>query len=228
MKSALKIIVSIFFVTNFCVCKTAKPESMLENKSKSPIFVFGYGSLINPKSVNKTLSREIVISDLIPCSLDGYIRTWDVKDDILSVQLNKQVHGVFLNLQKAHGKNVTGVIFEVTEQEFEKMKIREKNYDYVDISGHIHLLEKAGQKKSPADVVYTFIAKPAFIASAADTNTFIMKNYINIIEEGLLNYDEEFQEKFRLSMGIMSFPILEGAYTFLDPEQRKALEKNKK
>jgi cation transport regulator ChaC len=220
---------SALVIILFNACNKNKIQLMTgQQNTDTPIYVFGYGSLINPKSVNKTLKRDIIISDLIPCFLTNFVRSWNVKDSIMSEELNQPIEGVFLNITESLQSEMNGVIFKVTNDEFEQMKLREKNYNYIDISDKIKIYSSQNDNSKLNGVVYTFIAKPNYIANKLDTNCYVMQNYIGIIEDGLSYYDDAFKKRFEATTAKIEFPILKGKYTFLDLGQRNALENNKK
>ena len=66
------------------------------------------------------------------------------------------------------------------------------------------------------------------IAKQNDKNSFIPLKYIDILNEGLKNYDESFVNNFKICLQNMPFPIKEGTYTFSDPIQHNAATQGKK
>ena len=100
-------------------------------------YVFGYGSLMNPKSIRKTLPGERAVE---PARLLGYQR-----------KINAPVDGyLYLNIVPRAEKKVEGVIIPVTDKELQQLKKREVGYGCVDISNS---LERRKRRNT-----YTFIA----------------------------------------------------------------------
>ena len=76
------------------------------------ISVFAYGSLLNPKSLKKTLSGNRVTEQ---ASLLGFQR-----------KINAPVSGyLYLNIVPRSGKKVQGMLISVNAQELEVLKLRE-------------------------------------------------------------------------------------------------------
>lgn len=101
------------------------------------ISVFAYGSLLNPKSLKKTLSGNRVTEQ---ASLLGFQR-----------KINAPVSGyLYLNIVPRSGKKVQGMLISVNAQELEVLKLREPGYGCVDVTKKIEIQGKG--------VVYTFIA----------------------------------------------------------------------
>ena len=89
------------------------------------MYLFGFGSLINLKSAQKSFTRVLSQDDLIPIEIKSYKRVWNSIENI-KFEDNKEINGVFLNLQKDENASVNGVIIKITQSEFEILKLREK------------------------------------------------------------------------------------------------------
>ena len=83
-------------------------------KGDSTTYVFGYGSLMSPESIAESLQdREIRLTDLIPCRLDGYIRRWNACVPYIiedSAGRESTVDVVFLNIERRDGAFVNGTL----------------------------------------------------------------------------------------------------------------------
>lgn len=191
------------------------------------IWVFGYGSLMNPASVNKSLKRTLASHELAPCLLEGYVRVWDVQEDILSEKLKRPIKGVYLNIQERPGALLNGVLLQLSAAEFEQMTFREKNYLPVSVGENIRPFLPDDPRFPPAGPVFTFIARPECIARPGSPDTYIMQKYIQLIEDGLAHYPGSFRLKYQESTESFGFSLLDGGYTFLDVRQQKALEQKK-
>lgn len=101
------------------------------------IYVFAYGSLLNPKSLQKTLPGNQTTKHGI---LLGYQR-----------KINAPVNGyLYLNIISQRDKKLSGMLINVTERELEVLKLREPGYNCVDVSDRIEIRMKG--------IVYAFIA----------------------------------------------------------------------
>lgn len=99
--------------------------------------MFAYGSLLNPKSLKKTLSGNRVTEQAV---LLGFQR-----------KINASVSGyLYLNIVPQSGKKVRGMLISLTAQELEVLKLREPGYECVDVTDRIEIPAKG--------VTYTFIA----------------------------------------------------------------------
>src|SRR3989344_6762691 len=78
-------------------------------------YIFGYGSLMNPKSLKKTLPGKRSVRKVI---LLGYQR-----------KINARVNGyLYLNLVPSIGYKVEGILIYLNQKEFNKIKKREIGY----------------------------------------------------------------------------------------------------
>lgn len=103
--------------------------------------VFGYGSLLS-RAHSSPDSRPR------PVHLDGFRRAWNIAMDN-SVDLpgykyyrdpfgrRPRLFVTFLNLVRAPGHRVNGVLFEVTAQELRALDVRERNYERIDVTQHV-------------------------------------------------------------------------------------------
>ena len=84
-------------------------------------YVFGYGSLMNPSSLQKTLPGAKIFAG---ASLLGYRRKINAPvDDYL-----------YLNIVASKGWKVEGVVIKVSEQELRLLQTREVGYQCLDVS----------------------------------------------------------------------------------------------
>ena len=111
-------------------------------------------------------------------------------------------------------KSIYGVIIKITQEELEVLKLREKNYSCITISSNNIL-----NKDFKDDLIAFMTTNEEKIAKQNDKNSFIPLKYIDILNEGLKNYDESFVNNFKICLQNMPFPIKEGTYTFSDPIQ---------
>ena len=98
------------------------------------MYLFGFGSLINIKSAQKSFKRTLNKEDLIPIKIKGYERVWNAQESIRFE--NIPTNGVFLNIKKNPTQTIYGAIIKITPEELEVLKIREKNYTCITISSN--------------------------------------------------------------------------------------------
>ena len=186
------------------------------------MYLFGFGSLVNIKSAqNSFKNRELKKEDLIPVKIRGYKRVWN---SIESICFEKEiVNGIFLNIQKDENSYIFGVMIKISEEEFEVLKLREKNYSCVTIKK-----EDTFNQNLDEDLIAFMTTKEDKIAKIGQENCFIPSRYIEIVKEGVKNFSKEFQDNFEDIFSNFPFEIKEGIYTFSDPIQNQAAKNSKR
>jgi len=180
------------------------------------MYIFGYGSLVNINSAQKSFKRELKDKDFIPVVLNGYKKSWNSIEYIVFEDEDKISNGVFLNLTKCENSKTVGVLLEITKQEFEFLKLREKNYSCIE------LFSKNIDGFNSDQKIYTFVTtNKRKIANIGQKDCVIPKKYIDLLENGLSIYSEDFRKKFINSYSNFPFKIKEGRYSFSDPIQNK-------
>jgi hypothetical protein len=176
------------------------------------MYLFGFGSLINLTSAQKSFKRVLTQDDLIPVKIKGYERVWNA---IESIQFEDElVNGVFLNIQKNQNSILDGVVIELSPEELEILKLREKNYSCITIESKDIL-----NRDFKSDLIAFMTTNEKKLAKIGDLNTFIPAKYIQIIKEALKNYDDDFVKGFETSLENYPFSLKEGSYIFTDPIQ---------
>lgn len=186
------------------------------------MYLFGFGSLVNIKSAqNSFKNRELKKEDLIPVKIRGYKRVWN---SIESICFEKEiVNGIFLNIQKDENSYIFGVMIKISEEEFEVLKLREKNYSCVTIKK-----EDIFNQNLDEDLIAFMTTKEDKIAKIGQENCFIPSRYIEIVKEGVKNFSKEFQDNFEDIFSNFPFEIKEGIYTFSDPIQNQAAKNSER
>jgi len=185
------------------------------------IYVFGYGSLISAESASRTLRRKISLSDLIPVYLLSYKRGWTLKDKVSSARLAREIDAVFLNIEKAPGKMLNGVLIKVNEGELENLRIREKNYDTLEVTSLIKFTNEVSI--DPASKVFTFVGKDAYKIYHADEDSFIMSRYVDIVLTACERLGESFRREYDETTESAHFRVIDGNYSFVDLKQSKSV-----
>lgn len=175
------------------------------------IFVFGYGSLMNKKSLATTLGRNINSSDMICAALSGYRRVWNSHAQIKDPSTGAAMDALFLNLEDSRSSQVNGILIEVNDVELNKLKIREKNYELIELDVKLINPPRAGA------AVLTFIDydTPRFGRGCA----VIAQKYIEKVDASVSEFGTDFANSFWSSTEPPSAPFFEGDYRFVDPGQ---------
>jgi len=123
------------------------------------MYIFGYGSLVNPKSLQKTLPGKSIAKHI---SIIGYRRIFNVP-----------VFGyLYLNIKPEPNTKLDGVLVSVSDEELIKLKKREKGYSCIDITNAL--------SENTECPVYTFIAPEQKYPDMK-----ILQSYINTCLAGI-------------------------------------------
>jgi|UniRef100_UPI00404862B8 hypothetical protein len=180
------------------------------------MYLFGFGSLININSAQKSFDRKLNQNDLIPVKIKGFKRVWNSIENI-KFEDEKEVNGIFLNIQKENNSFVNGVIIKITQEEFDILKLREKNYSYIKIEAKNIL----GYEIDEEYAIAFMTTNSEKIAKTGDENCFIPSKYIDILTQAFEYYDNEFINEYKNSLENFPFPLKNGKYSFSDPIQNK-------
>lgn len=149
-------------------------------------YIFGYGSLVSPEDVFRTLGRRVEL--IYPVQLRGWVRDWGVVVDITKTHrtfdLNEDcpTHIAALNIRRPEpGERPTdpnGVLFEVTDDDLAKIDIRERCYERMDVTGDI--------ADGPEDaIIYAYSGLEAhLLIRGEDLEVVIPKPYQDIVVRG--------------------------------------------
>ncbi|HYR10892.1 MAG TPA: hypothetical protein VEQ60_24140, partial [Longimicrobium sp.] len=82
--------------------------------------------------------------------------------------------------------------------------------------------------ESPADGtlpldsrVYTFVSKPEFKVRDGEAGLFVMDRYVRMIDEACAQLGPRFAREYIASTAHVTYPRINGPYTFVDEEQAK-------
>ncbi len=185
------------------------------------MYLFGFGSLINLASAQKSFKRVLSQDDLIPVKIKGYERVWNALE---SIQFEEEkVNGVFLNIQKNENSILNGVVIEISQEELEILKLREKNYSCITIKSSDVI-----NKTFDSDLIAFMTTNEEKLAKIGDVNTYIPNKYIDVVKEALKNYDDDFVKGFEKTFQNYPFVLKEGSYIFTDPIQNKVAREGMK
>ena len=74
------------------------------------MYIFGYGSLVNINSAQKSFKRELKHEDFIPIVLNGYKKVWNSIEYIIFENEEEVSNGIFLNLEKNENSQTNGTL----------------------------------------------------------------------------------------------------------------------
>jgi hypothetical protein len=181
-------------------------------------YLFGYGSLINLESASRTLKRVLSKNDVFITRLNQFQRNWLLWDNVFSEHLQKEVKGVFLNVSVSKEEYLNGLIFELSDEELGYFKLREKNYDCLDVT---ELVEIENFNYNVKFKVFTFAGKPDCLLNNSE-NSFIFERYIQIVNSGVTQFGDDFKKEFEKTTVLNNLPKIEGPYSFVDNKQQQA------
>ena len=174
-------------------------------------YIFGYGSLINPASISKTLGRKIQKEELIIGTLPNYRRTWTVpvKVKIPSYPNQEFYEALFLDLTEMKGNSCNGVLIPIIESTLPDFDEREKQYE---------------RKKVTVQTEQGSIDSFAYIAPSHKKTQkgIILQKYLDLVKNAVFQYSLEFQKEYWKSTDQYPPTVIEGDYQFYDPDQNKA------
>lgn len=175
------------------------------------IFIFGYGSLINPRSIPVTLGRKVETDELIVSTLRGWERRWRCFAEVVFLRHGRRTLA-FLDVRKAKDTSCVGVSIEVTRQELEAMDDRELFYRRVDVS--------AGVWPPLPGRVFTYSCQGSRMTEPTVAAVSIW--YTQIIEAGLRYWGRGFTALFEASTVPHQLELIGGKYRFLEERQNRA------
>jgi hypothetical protein len=178
------------------------------------LFIFGYGSLINRESAERTLKRHVSFNNAI---LLDYRRDWSAR---CAVKVNGQsINAAFLNIKRRPGSYVNGVCFEISEDELESMKRREKNYTCIEVSRNNLLIQpKLGiaQEYNSRSSIQTFIYN-----HEVSDKEILLTVYKKKVLDGCLAMGNDFLIRYLATTDQTENESIDGDYIFSDPEQEQ-------
>lgn len=175
--------------------------------------IFGYGSLINPRSAEKTLGRSLCRHQMGCATLPGYLRSWTAPDCVKLQSSDNQIHpcdALFLDLTAYETRSCGGIAIEVCERELRMLDIREQGYERSLVE-----LRCSEGKTIPA---YAYMIPEA----EKFHHGVILARYKQMIDEALRDYPGSFAQRFWQDTLPSENPVIEGEYIFMHKAQNKA------
>ncbi|MET0908491.1 MAG: gamma-glutamylcyclotransferase family protein [Ilumatobacteraceae bacterium] len=130
-------------------------------------WVFGYGSLVDPASLGRTLERRVTAGvDFLEAELAGWGRRWNYGVGHVS-GLWRTSDGrvidegviVALGLVASPAERVNGIVARVSDLELAALDVRERDYDRVTVTGAVTVSGDVGTD----DRVVTYVPRPSAV-----------------------------------------------------------------
>jgi hypothetical protein len=149
-----------------------------------------------------------------PARLAGWSRGWSqARDNLGSEKTFARTDGTTppyclgLNVERRAGPGPNGVLLEVTEEELDRLAVRELRYDPVDVTAEIAI---AAGGPPAFERVVTFIAKPVNYAETPPEGAIILASYARAVEAAFEALGRGQLELFRETTGPPPVEVVEG------------------
>jgi hypothetical protein len=172
--------------------------------------MFGYGSLLLQRSMEKTLGKPYN-RPRAQAWLAGWRRSWDVlmPNDNFYELLNGggefvPQNIIYLNVRPSLGDSVNGLVYVVDAEELEGFDRREWIYDRQTITSALRGVTIAGGE------AYVYVAKSQWLVPKGCTRDYaaVRQTYIDIVTEGLESLGPEFRSGYEHSTDTVPFHLV--------------------
>jgi dephospho-CoA kinase len=152
-------------------------------------WVFGYGSLVSPMSLARTLGRPVPTDrDWVLAVLRGYGRRWNYGSR--SVRADWEIDGrpvergliVALGLVDAPGEWCNGAVAAVSDDELALLDRRERDYDRVDVTDRIDPAGTISGVPSPAPPRKSAVPRIVGVHSGRPARASSKRNHSAIVK----------------------------------------------
>jgi len=161
------------------------------------VSIFGYGSLLNKKSFEKTLGTEIAEDKFQVTYLHDYVRSWTLYHNLSSYPVERKrlfpknkKYIVYLDISEDKGNKILGSLVPVTPRQLENFDMRELNYFRRNVSNKLEFNHIGTEG-------HVYIGCPNFKTELIPVEEcVIVKEYIEIVEKGLDELSGECKKEF--------------------------------
>jgi hypothetical protein len=150
-----------------------------------------------------------------PARLAGWRRRWSqARDNLGSEKTFARADGTTppyclgLNVERRAGAGPNGALIEVTEDELDRLAVREIRYDRVDVTAEI--AAAAGGPPPAFERVVTFTAKPSNYAGKPPEGAVILASYARAVEAAFEALGPGQLELFQETTGPPPVEVVEG------------------
>jgi len=183
---------------------------------KQKQYIFGYGSLVSAKDIERTLSHPP--ASLEQTTLMGWVRDWSlILDNTTTTRRYETVPKgkvpnfvVALNIHtpvdREQATNPNGLLFPVTDEEIRKMDQRETHYYRVEVTQQITY--------KPDGKVYAYVGLSEHLGTPGLRSKAILPNsYRKLVEAGFSTFGKDSLEKFKRSTLASNVPEIPTIHT---------------
>lgn len=186
------------------------------------MFVFAYGSLLDPASLTRTLP-SVDLDTCVPARLQGYTRTFSVafRNDgthrdkaYIDEDRTRPPVVLFCDIEPAPSRSVNGVCVPVDDASFALLRARELRYDVIDVTSATS--PWVGDELRAR--VQTFVGRDIHRAPADIASGVVADHYLASVQAGAAHWDAVapgFLDEFRASTTLPE-PSLVRALTRID------------
>jgi hypothetical protein len=165
----------------------------------SRLAVFGYGSLVCPASAELSLGRPV--TPWGNARAEGWRRRWSVFRDNRAAEKTFALpdgsippYIVGLSIERDSGcPGANGVLIEITEEEADRLDLREMRYDRVDVTADVRGID-GGDHGFERVILYT--AKPEHHAPVAPAGAIVIARYVRTVEAAFAGLGPEHTELY--------------------------------
>ncbi|MFG3557459.1 gamma-glutamylcyclotransferase family protein [Micromonospora sp. NPDC047557] len=198
------------------------------------IYVFGYGSLVSPQSVESTLGHEVDQARFNYAILAGWRRSWNVASDkgshperTFRLADGSEYTGVTVVLgieESRSSAGCNGSVFPVSRQDLSLLDVRERNYERREVTRWVTWAGKPDQC-----TVYTYVPTAEAMeklaaAQASRRQINVRAGYVNLVHRAFAQINQ--LESYHLTTERPPFPVEEMAVEIepaLAPSIQRAL-----
>lgn len=173
-------------------------EPLTATLAEGECALFGYGSLLSVRSMERTLGRAYGRQP-ISCALRGWRRSWDalVPNSAFYGDADGGAfvpeHIVYLNVRPDPQASANGLLYVIDTRDLTGFDEREWTYDRVDVTSALSGVEVTG---GPA---YVYVGKSQWLLDAARPRSWaaLRQSYLDVIEDGLRGQPDADRAQFR-------------------------------
>jgi cation transport regulator ChaC len=179
------------------------------------LWVFGYGSLVNPQSFGATLGRDLSPGvDFFDAEVRGFGRRWNygvmhvtgVTADASGREVEYTI--VALGLVRSGGERINGVVGWVEDAELVELDHRERHYDRVDVTDVVTIDGDVGIDARVAVYVPRREAIAHYERARDGGTAAIDQRYWDLVDRAFAARSDEAHATYRATTPAPDVPIL--------------------
>ena len=174
------------------------------------VYVFGYGSLIDPKSASHTSSQPITREQMKTVWLQGYRRAWSVHAEARIDEHNEtSTHPIaFLNIEPDIARRCNGVLLKIPPTDLPRFDRRERVYERVNVTDQI--------SPTPDATVYAYVGRSPYTNLPPETK--VAAGYENLVRNAAKQWGDSFLEAYEATTEPHQLPKFTEAYEVVGPD----------